>query len=194
MYPMERFNNWIKSRILNRRYPESTVIETYRLYEMGFYLQVTKQLPTGATIDIGTYTSECEQNGVDENLHNGYRGCGYQTILDPSHVSDLNRLYMHTYREYRNAVIEYEKGTAEKRDGQPWSYELQDGPYSSKACTITQFKVCTIKDCHGRSITYGSLLSEHVNSVHVSSYVHLKTSPDIFGRIKFIFSTAKCMH
>ena len=27
----------------------------------------------------------------------------------------------------------------------------------------------------------------NVNSVYVSSYVHLKTSPDIFGRINFIF-------
>ena len=32
MYPMERFNSWVSRRVLNRRYPESTVLETYRLH------------------------------------------------------------------------------------------------------------------------------------------------------------------
>ena len=136
MYPMERFNNWIKSRNLNVRYPESTVIETYHLYELGYYLQVTKQLPTGATIDIGMYTSSSDQDEVDENLENDCCGCGRQTTLDQSHISDLNRLYMHTYSEYRNAVIEYEKGTVEKRDGQLCVMNCRRDPIARNHATL----------------------------------------------------------
>lgn len=206
MYPMERFNNWIKSRIQNRRYPESNVVETYRLYELGFHLQVTQQLPIGATVDIGTYLStsdesEAEDITPDYSESHG-QGYGSLAILDPNHVRDLNRLYMHTYRDYRDAVVQFEKsGTAEIVESQ-WSQELQSGPYSSKQCSITRYKVYTTKDTHGRSIKYGSTLSEHANSVHVSSYVHLKTSPNTFGRIQFIFEhkfgnvvhTLACVH
>lgn len=49
MYPFERFNSWISRRVLNKRYPESTVIETYRLFEATSFLQLSKQLPASAT-------------------------------------------------------------------------------------------------------------------------------------------------
>lgn len=48
MYPYERFNSWITRRVLNRRYPESTVVETYRLSEWANFLQVSGQLSEGA--------------------------------------------------------------------------------------------------------------------------------------------------
>ena len=35
MYPMERLNSWISRRVLNRRFPESTVMATYRLFELA---------------------------------------------------------------------------------------------------------------------------------------------------------------
>ena len=38
MYPYERFNSWISRRVLNRRYPESTVLATYmQAYRMGIF-------------------------------------------------------------------------------------------------------------------------------------------------------------
>ena len=45
MYPFERFNSWISRRIQNRRYPEATVIETYRLFEWSIHLQISGKLP-----------------------------------------------------------------------------------------------------------------------------------------------------
>ena len=48
MYPLERFNLWISHRALNKRYPESTVIEAYRLFEATSFLQLSKQLPINA--------------------------------------------------------------------------------------------------------------------------------------------------
>ena len=51
MYPYERFNCWITRRVLNRRFPESNVIETYRLSEWATFMKVSGQLP-------GSYTTE----------------------------------------------------------------------------------------------------------------------------------------
>ena len=45
MYPYERFNSWITRRVLNRRYPEPTVVETYRLSEWAHFMQISGQLP-----------------------------------------------------------------------------------------------------------------------------------------------------
>lgn len=38
MYPMERFNSWISRRVMNRRYPEATVLQTYRVFELTYFL------------------------------------------------------------------------------------------------------------------------------------------------------------
>ena len=37
MFAYERFNSWITRRITNRRYPESTVMETYRVGYVDYY-------------------------------------------------------------------------------------------------------------------------------------------------------------
>ena len=49
MYPYERFNSWVTRRVLNRRFPESTVVETYRLAEWANYMELSGQLDYGAT-------------------------------------------------------------------------------------------------------------------------------------------------
>ena len=66
MFPMERFNSWIKQRVTNRRYPESTVLESYRLFELTFFLQICKKLPDGACkhIDI-IHNDENEAHTID---------------------------------------------------------------------------------------------------------------------------------
>ena len=188
MYPMERFNNWIKSRVQNRRYPESTVVETYRLYELCFHLQVTKQLPPGVNLDITECKdSESTSDGSDAVQSECMYRRGHHSVLDSDLVEDLNCLYMHSYPEYRNAVMQYENGSQFAPEGQPWSHGLCKGPNSSEPCCVTQYKVYSIKDRHNRLIRFGSVLSEHANSAHVSSYVHLRSSRRTFGRIKFIF-------
>ena len=48
MYPYERFNSWITRRVTNRRYPEATVMETYRLSEWAHFMEVAGKLPDGA--------------------------------------------------------------------------------------------------------------------------------------------------
>lgn len=74
MYPLERFNSWISRRVLNKRYPESTVIETYRLFEATSFLQLSKQLPVSATPDVEL---DCEQVMEDKEKLEETRSEGF---------------------------------------------------------------------------------------------------------------------
>lgn len=56
---MERFNSWISRRIINRRFPEATVLETYRVLEFVYFLQLSGQLP---------YTA-VSTNGIETEMH-----------------------------------------------------------------------------------------------------------------------------
>ena len=49
---MERSNSWVSRRVLNRRYPESTVLETYRLHEFSSFLQISGQLPDNGIVEM----------------------------------------------------------------------------------------------------------------------------------------------
>lgn len=186
MYPMERFNNWIKQRVLNRYHPEATVLETYRLYELSFHLQLTDQLPFGATIDITAYTesTQSDQLDLEDDGQQSSSHCqGYQTVLGLQHIQELNRLYICTYPECRNA--------AEQQEKEP-GHGLTSTGASSSNCVelsekITQYKVYTHKGQHNQSIKFGSVLSEHDNMVRISSYVRLSKTSCSFGRIQFIF-------
>ena len=48
MYLFECFNSWITRRVTSRRYPEATVVETYRLSERAYFMELSGQLPDGA--------------------------------------------------------------------------------------------------------------------------------------------------
>ena len=51
MYPIERFNSWLSSRVLNRCFPEATATEIYRLFDLTYYLHLTKQLPDTSVME-----------------------------------------------------------------------------------------------------------------------------------------------
>lgn len=175
MFPMERFNNWIKSRVQNRRYPESNVVETYRIYEVCFHLQITEQLPKGATIDISAGAdhdvaltrSSQEEVDVDEEERNTYDHANHSNTaftLCPEQVEELGKLYMSTYPERRDS------GTIRPSE------------------SVALYKVYSLRDSLNRLVWFGSELSEHANSVRRSSYVGLLSQRHTFGRIKFIFT------
>lgn len=176
MYPMERFNNWIKNRVLNRRFPEATVMESYRLYEIGFHMQLSGQLPFGAIVDV---SSEPLTDTEDENhlqtVCAQTKGC--ITNLEQAQLNDLKVLYRSTY-------------------GDQFIHNLNS--------TIVKYKSYVFNDRHNRLVRYGTAESERTNSVHESSYVQLRTrhSTSTFGRIQFIFDhtvddkthTLACVH
>lgn len=65
MYPMERLNSWISRRILNRRFPESTVMASYRLFELSSFLQLIETLPCDITVDV---TEDIDLDEMDNSL------------------------------------------------------------------------------------------------------------------------------
>lgn len=43
MFPFERMNSWFTRRVLNRQYPESTIMETYQIYCWVMYCVFSKK-------------------------------------------------------------------------------------------------------------------------------------------------------
>ena len=96
----------------NRYHPEATVLETYRLYELNFHLQLIDQLPIGGTIDITAYTESTPSHQIDledDGQQSSSHCQGYPSVLGLHHIEELNRLYIYTYPECRNAVEQEEK-------------------------------------------------------------------------------------
>ena len=62
MYSLERFNSWIIRRVKNRRYPESTVVQTYLLFELSNFFKMSGEIPDNALV----YYAE-QTDGEDEN-------------------------------------------------------------------------------------------------------------------------------
>lgn len=211
MYPMERFNSWIGRRVLNRRYPEATVMATYRIYEFTFFLELSGHLPIGSTTDVhGSGEDESlphQPSDAETEHHNSDANHGCSSRLEPDAVKDLDSYYATTYPEYGHLLSRYKKEKCiAKRNkdircfpplskwiptsGPPLSViemRLRAGPND----TVTLYKVYTTKDKHRRSVRYGSMIAETSSTVRVSSYVHLRSDQAIdceaFGRIKYIF-------
>ena len=74
MYPYERFNSWITRRVTNRRYPEATVMETYRLSEWAHFMEVAGKLPDGAAsasvLDLSPQDTVCALISLMSRLTN----------------------------------------------------------------------------------------------------------------------------
>ena len=67
MHPFESFNSWI---VHNCRYPEATVVETFRLFKFTQFLHITKQIPLGSTFDFWDVSSKDDQSPANIRLHN----------------------------------------------------------------------------------------------------------------------------
>lgn len=57
MFSFERFNSWLTRRALNRRYPEATITETYRLTEWANVMELSGQLTAGILSDVQSDSS-----------------------------------------------------------------------------------------------------------------------------------------
>lgn len=53
MYCYERFNSWICQRVKNRRFPEATIMETYRLYDWVQFMKSSGFLPADMLPTVG---------------------------------------------------------------------------------------------------------------------------------------------
>ena len=133
MYPIERFNSWLARRVLNRRYPESTVIETYRIFELSYHLKLTKQLPDNSVLETEDVISLVEdENNAGSKIHTDnsssasiYRLCeddyqllvtyykGLNSVEIPQNSIKLVNKYTKT-DQYSRAVIYSKDGSSLK--------------------------------------------------------------------------------
>ena len=159
MYPFERFNSWISRRLHNRRYPESTVIETYHLFELTSFLSHANLLPHGSTSDIDDILEENESKDVTSNE-------------SQSHVTTLSESEYSSLKEYYGRLIS-SRGCGDSV------------PVPSNSVTIC--RVIRKVDCHGRVVTYFSF-SPQCKSSSCIIYTRVpKTDRIHFGEIKKTF-------
>lgn len=86
MYPFERFNSWVIRRVQNRRYPESTVRETYRLFEWAHFLQRS----SGEVPDESVTLTIANSDEEDLNLQHINRN---HSLLGPVEFSNLETMF-----------------------------------------------------------------------------------------------------
>ena len=90
MYPYECFNSWIAQRVKSRRYPEATVVETYRLSEWAHFLEISRQLPDGATMSADLFDDR-DINQHDSSKPSSERS--EEVTLSGEQINQLERFY-----------------------------------------------------------------------------------------------------
>ena len=90
------------------------MIETYRLFELTFFLQMSSQLPSGSitnviphdhNLDYDSATEELDSIGTDE-LPQAH---GSSSTLEPSEISELSSFYRRQYPDYEAVLSTYKK-------------------------------------------------------------------------------------
>ena len=147
---MERFNSWICAQITNRRHPESRVLESYRLFELAFFMQLSGKLPQCVTTDLADVH-------VAEPSEQTSSSIGYHTCLNKEQLSQL-KLY-------------YASKVPVNADHQASSsyFDLHEHPSDS----ITSYPIFFNRDKHGRKVKYSTANADDFTSSFASSYIAL---------------------
>ena len=199
MYPYERFNSWLARRILNRRYPEATVVETYRLSEWAFFMELSGHFSEGTLSCTGILST-------NDELLSSSPDCVQPTVsLRNLEVMEHLHLYYCTeLPQYKEIAEQYEK----ERDRARVAHELNQFPEKSEwvpryslHLSSQQREMCNgpssdgvllkrfvYKDAHGRAVVLRSTEYEHEHSYCRSSFVLFPTdAPSSVGRIVSLF-------
>lgn len=135
MYPMERFNSWITARITNRRYPENTVLESYRLFELSFFMQLCGKLPQDTAIDLTDLYKPSEEPSTDSYSKPAF--------LTEEQLFHLDIFYKTVDLDYKTLVTCYE--SEKKKAGHSPHFENfpplshwqpENGPCSLTPCQL----------------------------------------------------------
>lgn len=106
MYPLERFNSWIARRVHSRRYPESTVLETYRLFEFTAFLSLAGLLPNDSFADIDVVLDD--DDAKEDDL------CDFVgTRLSGEEFENLKFFYQQPPTCSSDSVMDTSEGTVE---------------------------------------------------------------------------------
>lgn len=208
MYPMERFNCWIAARITNRKHPEATVLESYRLFELSSFMQLSGKLPLDAAVDLAD---------IDEPSDGMSSASNYQyTLLSQEQLSCLDNYYRMMDLDYKALISVYERDKEKashssciedfpslsnwqpeitQRLLSPGQLQLRRGPSDSVLAVPVHVK----RDKHGRRLKYSTAMADDPTSTFTSSYVALNAfsfsstgvattnAVPVFGRIQMIF-------
>ena len=193
MYNYERFNSWITRRCLNRRHPESTVIETYRLAEWANFLELSGQLCKG-TIRSCQDTSE-----ADEYEHH-LQGSNNSITLTDEQMKQVKCHYLESIPEFSQLTEQYKDELSKAKDIQLFPSMSE---WSSKNSLLSshQRKICndlsreceklstiTYKDPYNRSVTLSSMESDCEHTYRRCSYVSsANTTSPMVGRVVTLF-------
>ena len=197
MYPFERFNSWIARRVKNRRYPEATVMETYRIYEWFIRLSMSGKLPT-------TFSSifDWSEEGGDDILQRSSLGS-----LDDSQLSHIQQYYRQINTDYDSLCNRYfgEREKARKRHELRYFPSMEEWTPSigSPLCEkemlmclgpskeIRIFQSVNHEVSRGRVIKFTSESTS--TSSTCSSIIAIYSSSGLhFGNIKVLFSHTFC--
>ena len=191
MFPFERFNSWIIRRVHNRRYPESTVVQTYRLYEWAHFLQSSGHLPDNSLL-CPEGMGDLEKTTICHDAQ-----------LDSTQFSELQVYYRGALEHYDALCVRYEKDKKRaKRRHQlrkfpsMSSWMPQTGPPLTNDETVmcqgmqnsvTFLNNYSYKDVHGRIVRVCT--SDSDTKITSSSHIamHLPDRSLVFGQVQAIF-------
>lgn len=193
MYHYERFNSWLTRRVLNRRYPEATVVATYRLCEWANFLELSGQFPEGTLSYIQRAESDVSPDIVQPT----------STISLAEEVMEhVHFYYCAELPEYKKLTGQYQEEKGRARSAHQlrqfpkmseWmpQYSLPLSSQQREMCSGpsingVQLKRYTYKDCHGRRVVLGSAEFEYEHSYCRSSFVRDSQSVCV-GRIVSLF-------
>ena len=191
MYPFERFNSWVIRRVNNRRYPEATVVETYRLYEWAHFIQVTGHLPQEALVHPDSV------EGID------CKPIQTTTQLAPDEADHLHMYYQGAIPEYKALCSRYQeerrKARARHRLKQfpamsswmpvtgPVLTPLQLEMRANNLKDIIRFEQLTYKNSHGRHVRVCSRHADTENTSSSYTFIKLPDNSLVFGQVQFFF-------
>ena len=92
MFPHERFNSWIGRRVHNKRFPEATVLETYRIFELSSFLSMAELIPANSVTDMDAAIETFTPNELPRNSQKSTSGP--DASLNKDLFIRLKRLYM----------------------------------------------------------------------------------------------------
>ena len=194
MYPFERFNSWMIRRTLNRRYPEATVLETYRLFDWAHFLECSGQLPEKALLH--PERPQEFQSSSDKKI-----------TLNDGEVIKLKAFYRESIPEFNDLCLRYEE---EKRRAKV-QHRLRQFPSMSTwtplsgpllSCLEEEMRTVSREvleltryirlDGNRRKVL---LTSQILDTANVSSSFIFVRQPDNsvkFGQIKLLFQHCFC--
>ena len=188
MYHFERFNSWISRRVLNRRHPESTVIETYRLTEWASFLELSGQLSnTEVEMEYDTNHSPRVSQLTDSMIPLTGEQMDYVTQYYLAEISDF-RVLTDQYNKEKSQAKEYKEFPSMSEWNSHMSIsdrerEMYNGPSSYG----TQMKNFVYKTSNNRTIMLSSAESDCEYSYRRCSYVRSNESSLQIGRILMLF-------